>query len=106
MCEYKTTAGIEIHCELKTNSKMFSPSLNSYTIDANTNINEIDFAYPGVLPTINEKGVCLALKAALLLNCKINKVMFFDRKNYFYKDLPKGYQITQNRRKHVTEKRN
>lgn len=97
MCEYKTTAGIEIHCELKTKSKMFSPSLNSYTIDANTNINEIDFAYPGVLPTINEKGVELALKAALLLNCKINKVMFFDRKNYFYKDLPKGYQITQNR---------
>lgn len=97
MNEYKTTAGIEIHCELKTNSKMFSPSLNSYTTDANTNINEIDFAYPGVLPTINEKGVELALKAALILNCKINKVMFFDRKNYFYKDLPKGYQITQNR---------
>lgn len=97
MNEYKTTSGIEIHCELKTNSKMFSPSLNSYTTDANTNINEIDFAYPGVLPTINKKGVELALKAALLLNCKINKVMFFDRKNYFYKDLPKGYQITQNR---------
>ena len=76
---------------------MFSPSLNSYTDIANTNIHEIDFAYPGVLPTINKKGVELALKAAMLFHCEINKTMFFDRKNYFYPDLPKGYQITQSR---------
>ena len=94
---YQTTAGIEIHCELKTNSKMFSPSPNAYTTNANFNINEIDFAMPGVLPTINQKGVELALRAALLLHCKINKTMYFDRKNYFYPDLPKGYQITQSR---------
>lgn len=97
MSEYKTTAGIEIHCELKTNSKMFTPAINKYTKEANTNITEVCFAYPGVLPTINKRGVELALKAAILLNCKINKTMVFDRKNYFYKDLPKGYQITQNR---------
>lgn len=97
MNDYKTTVGIEIHCELKTNTKMFSPAKNGYTTNANENINEIDFAYPGVLPTINENGVRLALRAALLLNCKINKVMYFDRKNYFYPDLPKGYQITQAR---------
>lgn len=97
MNNYKTTAGIEIHCELKTKAKIFSPSPNSYTTNANTNINEIDFAYPGVLPTINEEAVRLSLRAAILLNCKINKVMYFDRKNYFYPDLPKGYQITQSR---------
>lgn len=97
MNNYQTTVGIEIHCELKTKSKMFSPSENGYTKDANQHINEVDFAYPGVLPTINENAVRLALRAALLLNCRINKTMYFDRKNYFYPDLPKGYQITQAR---------
>ena len=95
--EYKTTVGIEIHCELKSKSKMFSPSTNGYAPTPNLNINEIDFAYPGVLPTINMGAVELALKSALVLNCEINKEMFFDRKNYFYPDLPKGYQITQSR---------
>lgn len=95
--DYQTTVGIEIHCELKTGSKMFSPSFNCYTTQANVNINEVDFAYPGVLPTMNLKGVELALRAALLLHCHIQKTMYFDRKNYFYPDLPKGYQITQSR---------
>jgi len=97
MNDYKTTIGIEIHCELKTNTKMYSPSLNDYSQTPNININEIDFGYPGTLPTINKRAVELALKAALILNCDINKVMSFDRKNYFYPDLPKGYQITQAR---------
>ena len=95
--EYQITAGTEVHCELKSNTKMFSDSYNHYGTFANTNINEIDFAYPGTLPTINSYAVELALKAALALNCKINKKMHFDRKNYFYPDLPKGYQITQAR---------
>ena len=97
MSEYKTTVGIEVHCELKTNSKMFSNSINNYGGVANTNINEIDFALPGVLPTINSYGIELGLKAAIALNCEINKNVMFDRKNYFYPDLPKGYQITQAR---------
>ena len=97
MSNYKTTVGIEVHCELKTNTKMFSDSYNNYGLSANSNINLIDFAYPGVLPTVNKGAVELALKAALALNCTINKKMFFDRKNYFYPDLPKGYQITQAR---------
>ena len=97
MSEYKTKIGIEVHCELKTNSKMFSDSINNYGGVANTNINEIDFALPGTLPTINEYGIELGLKAALALNCEINKTVVFDRKNYFYPDLPKGYQITQAR---------
>lgn len=97
MSEYKTTVGIEVHCELKTNSKMFTDSINNYGGVANVNINEIDFAMPGVLPCINEYGIELGLKAALALNCEINKKIVFDRKNYFYPDLPKGYQITQAR---------
>lgn len=95
--EYQVTAGTEVHCELKSNTKMFSDSNNNYGTFANTNINEIDFAYPGTLPTVNSYAIELALKASLALNCKINKKMHFDRKNYFYPDLPKGYQITQAR---------
>ncbi len=97
MAEYKTKVGIEVHCELKTNSKMFSDSINNYGTTANTNINLIDFALPGVLPSVNKYGIELGLKAALALNCVINKKVMFDRKNYFYPDLPKGYQITQAR---------
>ncbi len=97
MSEYKTAIGIEVHCELKTNSKMFVDSINNYGGMANVNINEIDFALPGTLPSVNEYGIMLGLKAALALNCTINKKVIFDRKNYFYPDLPKGYQITQAR---------
>ena len=94
---YKTTIGIEVHAELKTNTKVFSKSLNNYNAPANTNVNEIDLGYPGVLPRVNEEVVKKALKAAISLNCIINKKMHFDRKNYYYPDLPKGYQITQSR---------
>ena len=97
MNEYKTTVGIEVHAELKTKSKIFSNSANNYGKMANTCTNVIDLGYPGVLPTVNEKATELALRAALVLNCKINKKMHFDRKNYFYPDNPKNYQITQNR---------
>ncbi len=95
MNSYKPTIGIEIHMELKTNAKVFSNSLNNYNSKANTNINEIDMAYPGVLPIFNEKVLQNAIKACLGLNMNISKIMHFDRKNYYYPDLPKGYQITQ-----------
>ena len=91
------TIGIEVHAELKTKEKIFSNSLNTYGEVANTKTNEIDLGYPGVLPTLNKDVIDLAIKAALALNCKLNKVMHFDRKNYFYPDLPKGFQITQSR---------
>ncbi len=97
MNDYKKTIGIEVHVELKTNTKMFSSSINGFGITANHNITPIDLGYPGTLPLINQKGVELAIRAATVLNCKINKTMHFDRKNYFYPDLPKGYQITQAR---------
>lgn len=94
---YKPTVGIEVHAELKTNTKIFSDSRNGYATFANTNVNVVDLGYPGTLPTLNEEVIKKAIKAATILNCKINKVMHFDRKNYFYPDLPKGYQITQSR---------
>ena len=91
----KPTIGIEVHVELKSKAKVFSDSKNNFSDEANTNINIIDLAYPGALPKLNKEVINMALKACLALNCKINKVMHFDRKNYFYPDLPKGYQITQ-----------
>ena len=95
MNDYKPTIGIEIHLELKTKSKVFSTSLNNYNSSPNTNINEVDMGYPGTLPIVNENVVRQAIKACLGLNMEITKNMHFDRKNYFYPDLPKGYQITQ-----------
>lgn len=97
MNNYKTTVGIEVHAELKTKTKMFSGSANHYGKMANTCTNVIDLGYPGVLPTVNKEAIHLGLRAALVLNCHINKHMHFDRKNYFYPDNPKNYQITQNR---------
>lgn len=91
----KPTIGIEVHAELKSKNKVFSKTINAYSNNANTNVNIVDLGYPGTLPTLNKEVVEMALKAALALNCKINKRMHFDRKNYFYPDLPKGYQITQ-----------
>ena len=92
---YEVVIGIEVHVELKSNSKVFSHSQNEYASDPNIYVNEIDLGMPGVLPVLNKKVIEMALQASLALNCNINKVMHFDRKNYFYPDLPKGYQITQ-----------
>ena len=89
------TIGIEVHAELKTKTKVYSDSLNAFSYEPNTFVNVIDMGYPGTLPKLNKEAINMALKAALALNCKINRTMHFDRKNYFYPDLPKGYQITQ-----------
>ena len=97
MSKYIPTIGIEVHVELKTKTKIFSSSENGYGQMANSLVNEVDLGYPGTLPTLNEEVINLGIKAATILNCKIRKQMFFDRKNYFYPDNPKNYQITQNR---------
>jgi len=89
--------GIEIHAELLTEQKIYSPAPVTYKAEPNTATNVIDLAYPGTLPTLNEEVVDLALKAATALHCNINQRVVFDRKNYFYPDTPKGYQITQDR---------
>ena len=93
---YKKTIGLEVHVELNTNSKFFSSSLSNYNSLPNHNVNYIDLAYPGTLPTLNKEAINQGIRAAILLNASINKEMHFDRKNYFYPDIPKNYQITQN----------
>ena len=90
--------GLEMHCELKSNSKVFSTGKNSYSDTANENISPVDMAFPGILPVLNKYCVEEAIKMAKILNCDIAKYMIFDRKHYYYPDLPKGYQITQCKR--------
>ena len=94
----KLVIGLEMHAEMKSDTKVFSPSSNVYNKMANVNINEIDLAFPGFMPSLNEECVKKAIEMALILKCDIAKYMLFDRKNYYYPDLPKGYQITQNTR--------
>jgi len=94
--EYIPIIGLEIHSELKTNSKMFCSCKNDADeINPNKNVCPICMAHPGTLPTINKEAVKKVTQTGIALNCKINKESKFDRKNYFYPDLPKGYQISQ-----------
>ena len=92
---YKAVIGLEVHCELNTNSKMFSGSKNEYNKDPNINVSVIDVAFPGILPLPNKEGIRKAIKLAMALNCEVPNIVKFDRKNYYYPDLPKGYQLTQ-----------
>ena len=93
--KYETVIGIEIHCELKTKTKMFSSAPVAFGEVANTCVNEVDLGHPGTLPCVNREAVKLAIKAATALKCEIDPLVKFDRKNYYYSDLPKGFQITQ-----------
>lgn len=93
--EFETVIGLEVHVELKTDSKIFSASPNHFGAEPNTNTTVIDLGYPGVLPVLNKKVVEYGMKAAMALNCEIAPVTKFDRKNYFYPDNPKAYQISQ-----------
>ena len=95
MNKYKAVIGLEMHCELKSNSKVFSSAENSYNELANANIWPVDLAFPGTLPVANKECVRKALLMSMVLNCKVPEYMYFDRKNYYYPDLPKGFQITQ-----------
>ena len=92
---YKTIIGLEIHVELKTKTKMFCHCKNEFGEEANTNVCPICLGLPGALPQVNEEAINYAIKAGLAMNCKIHQHTRFDRKSYFYADLVKGYQITQ-----------
>lgn len=92
---YKAVIGLEVHCELDTNSKNFSSSPNTFTEIPNINVSTVDLGLPGILPYPNKEAVKKALKTAMALHCTNPDEVVFDRKNYFYPDLPKGYQITQ-----------
>jgi aspartyl-tRNA(Asn)/glutamyl-tRNA(Gln) amidotransferase subunit B len=93
--EFETVIGLEVHVELKTDSKIFSASPNHFGSEPNTNTSVIDLGYPGVLPVLNKKAVEFGMKAAMALNCQVASHTKFDRKNYFYPDNPKAYQISQ-----------
>jgi aspartyl-tRNA(Asn)/glutamyl-tRNA(Gln) amidotransferase subunit B len=95
MTEWETVIGLEIHAQLMTRSKIFSRSATAYGAPPNAQANLVDLAYPGVLPVLNAEAVRMAVKFGLAINARVARRSIFARKNYFYPDLPKGYQISQ-----------
>ena len=93
--EFEAIIGLEIHVEMKTKSKMFSTGPVSFGEDPNTKVNIVDMAFPGIMPTVNKQAVINAIRVSNALHMHIDDLVMFERKNYFYSDLPKGYQITQ-----------
>ncbi len=92
---YEVVIGLEVHAQVTSNSKLFSASSTKFGAEPNTQVSLVDAAFPGMLPVINEFCVKQAIKTGIGLKAKINKRSVFDRKNYFYADLPQGYQISQ-----------
>ena len=95
--KYQTVIGLEVHAQLLTRSKMYSSDENEYGVAPNTNLSVITLGHPGTLPKVNRVAVEYAIKMGLATNCQIRRDNLFARKNYFYPDLPKGYQITQDK---------
>lgn len=93
--KYEAVIGLEVHAELKTDTKIFCSCSTAFGDEPNSHVCPICLGMPGTLPVLNRRTVELAVRAGLALNCDINRTSWFDRKNYFYPDLPKGYQITQ-----------
>jgi len=93
--QYEVVIGLEVHAQVLSESKLFSTSATKFGAEPNTQVSLVDAAFPGMLPVINEFCVKQAIKTGIGLNAKINKRSIFDRKNYFYADLPQGYQISQ-----------
>jgi aspartyl-tRNA(Asn)/glutamyl-tRNA(Gln) amidotransferase subunit B len=95
LAEWEVVIGLEIHAQVSSNSKLFSGSATDFGAEPNTQVSFVDAAMPGMLPVINAYAVKQAIKTGLGINALINKISYFDRKNYFYPDLPQGYQISQ-----------
>ena len=95
MSEWETVIGLEIHAQLSTKSKIFSGSSTQYGAAPNAQANLVDLGYPGVLPVLNGQAVRYAVKFGLAIGASVSRHSVFARKNYFYPDLPKGYQISQ-----------
>jgi aspartyl-tRNA(Asn)/glutamyl-tRNA(Gln) amidotransferase subunit B len=93
--KWEVVIGLEVHAQVTSNSKLFSGSSTKFGAEPNTQVSLVDSAFPGMLPVINEYCIKQAVKTGLGLNAKINTYSVFDRKNYFYADLPQGYQISQ-----------
>ncbi|MCE7067665.1 Asp-tRNA(Asn)/Glu-tRNA(Gln) amidotransferase subunit GatB [Dyadobacter sp. CY326] len=98
LATYETVIGLEVHCQLLTESKLFAQDRNLFGAEPNTNIGPLTLALPGTLPKINKKAVEYAIRLGLACGCSISQRTIFDRKNYFYPDLPKGYQISQDKK--------
>ena len=90
---YEVVIGLEVHAQVQSNSKLFSSSPTKFGAEPNTQVSLVDAAFPGMLPVINEYCIKQAVKTGIGLKAKINNKSVFDRKNYFYADLPQGYQI-------------
>ncbi|MFY0598449.1 MAG: Asp-tRNA(Asn)/Glu-tRNA(Gln) amidotransferase subunit GatB [Cyclobacteriaceae bacterium] len=95
--KYQVVIGLEVHAQLMTESKIFSGDGNAFGSTPNTNISAVSLGHPGVMPKLNKKAVELAIRMGLACDCDITRFGYFDRKNYFYPDLPKGYQMTQDK---------
>jgi aspartyl-tRNA(Asn)/glutamyl-tRNA(Gln) amidotransferase subunit B len=95
--KYESVIGLEVHIQLLTNSKAYSSDSNEFGALPNTNVSTVTFGHPGTLPVVNKKSVEFAIRLGLAIKSDIQKDMYFARKNYFYADLPKGYQITQDK---------
>ena len=96
MTKYLAKIGLEMHCEVsETKTKVFSAAENSYKDTPNCNVSPVDMAFPGTLPVVNKEAVRLALMASMILKCSQPEYFYFERKNYYYPDLPKGFQTTQ-----------
>lgn len=93
--KWEVVIGLEVHAQVISQSKLFSSASTKFGVGPNENVSFVDAALPGVLPVLNEFCVDQAIKTGLGLNCTVNNISYFDRKNYFYADLPQGYQITQ-----------
>src|SRR5688572_21073701 len=92
---YEIVVGLEVHAQLLTNSKLFCGDSIAYGSEPNTQVSPITLAHPGTLPKMNKKAIEFAIKLGIACHCEIEKQNYFARKNYFYPDLPKGYQVSQ-----------
>lgn len=97
LTQYEAVVGLEVHCQLLTNSKIFAADANAFGAEPNTNISVITLAHPGTLPKVNRRAVEFAVRMGLACNSEITRHNVFARKNYFYPDLPKGYQLSQDK---------
>src|SRR3977135_4142440 len=99
--EWEIVLGLEVHAQVISNAKLFSGAATAFGADPNTQVSLVDAAMPGMLPVINALCVEQAVRTGLGLNAKINLRSVFDRKNYFFPDLPQGYQISQPKAQHL-----
>ena len=93
--EWEVVVGLEVHAQVTSNAKLFSGASTTFGAEPNTQVSLVDAAMPGMLPVLNRECIRQAVRTGMAIDAKINKVSRFDRKNYFYADLPQGYQISQ-----------